>query len=474
MCMEGKIMTANRKTIPLDLLTLSDDNPRLDIYDYTQDILIEMVTDQQDQIFVLAEDILNYGISPLDLWAVYPSDNGKYRVAEGNRRLSALILLNDPEIIKDTHPRIYSRFTNLLKNNISTPPNQIDCVVFKSWNDTELQHWIQLRHLGLNRGKGLATWDSVQKARYEKKIFGINALLDFWDSLTENGILTVDQISAISKTNWERILNKKGRVYLGLDKSGTSYILPKSPEKLHDFTIRMRKISEKLAHQTVAVVYDNNRIQKLLDEIHSELYGEKNINHQIAIDVSDQNIKPFIEINKKIETDVNDSIRNDNTTRSFQTTQEGTNQRGPNPPRDVFNNSKTVVPYSYSLRSSNHRINSIIIELKRLNVEENPNACGALCRLLFELSSKHYIQKNISGKDETELGFMDALSIASNALVKNGKLSKIEHSALAKDKDHLRLLFNGYMHASNTYPSIATIKSLFKSHKTFIELCLEK
>lgn len=453
--------------IPVNQLELSDDNPRLDLSDDTQNILREMLSNQQDKIFILAEDILNFGISPLDLWAVYPSENNKFKVAEGNRRLSALLILNNPNLIKELNPRIYTRFVDLISTNKNSPPSAVRCVVFESWEDEKLQHWIQLRHLGLNKGKGVDSWDSVQKSRYELKLFGINALIEFWDELIDRKILSNDQIVSVSKTNWERILNKKGRNYLGLDKNKTSYILPSTTEKFDDFTRRIRKIAEKLAHQTVAVVYDNNRITEFIDQVHFELYGLEKRN---TIDILD------FDGEFNTQSDSTDSsshtyeglalpVRHDNiSTISDQSAFV---------PKDIFNNCKSVIPNNYSIRSSNHRINSIIRELKKLNTDDYQNACGVLCRLLFELSAKHYVEIKITGKDETEAEFLDVLSVASNHLLKNGLLSKPAHSALSKDKDTLRLLFNGYMHSSTIFPSSATIKNLFKSHKEFIELCIK-
>lgn len=453
--------------IPLNQLVLSDDNPRLDLFDDTQNILREMLSNQQDKLFILAEDILNFGISPLDLWAVYPSANNKFKVAEGNRRLSASLILNNPDLIKDIEPRIYTRFVNLLNANKNSPPNEVNCIIFDSWEDEKLQHWIQLRHLGLNKGKGVDSWDSVQKSRYELKLFGINALLEFWDELIERKILTNEQIVSVSKTNWERILNKKGRIYLGLDKNKTSYIFPSTPEKFDDFTKRIRKIIEKLAHQTVAVVYDNNRITEFIDQVHFELYGIENRSNDIKLDLDGEIIT---------QSNSNDStpVAHKSVTSPSEDNNVTTipNQSG-TVPKDIFNNCKSVIPYSYNIRSSNHRINSIIKELKSLNTDDYQNACGVLCRLLFELSAKHYVELKISGKDETETEFLEILSIASNHLMKNGLLSKSAHSALSKDKDTLRLLFNGYMHSSSTFPSSATIKNLFKSHKEFIELCIK-
>ena len=455
-----------RKFIPISSLILSDDNPRLNLYDDTQNIIIEMIENQQDKLYVLAEDILNYGLCPLDLWAVYPSktDNNMFKIAEGNRRLTSLILLNNPLIIKDINARIYSRFTDLLTNSKNQPPKEVECVVFKDWEDENLQHWIQLRHLGLSKGKGTDTWDSVQKSRYEQKMYGVNALLDFWDELIDLDILDNHQIRSIKKTNWERILNKKGRDYLGILKNGDKYIIPRSDTEI--FTLKIRKVAEKLANETVAKVYDNDRIQELLDDINRELFGDGIQTQAPTLSFSDEKTK-------LTEDRTIDSLLNSETPISL----PNIGQKSITPTKDIFDRCKTIIPYKHSIRSSHERINKIINELKYLDVDQYPNACGSLCRLLFELSAKYYIMVNkidFKEDDITKLSFSDAIKLSLNHQKINKKIADYEHSALSKDTETLRLLFNGYMHSTTSYPSSLSLQSLFKAHQKFISVCLEK
>ena len=43
-----------------------------------------------------------------------------------------------------------------------------------------MQHWIEIRHKGEQKGKGLSKWDSLQKARYNKRLSGSDILIDFF------------------------------------------------------------------------------------------------------------------------------------------------------------------------------------------------------------------------------------------------------------------------------------------------------
>ena len=89
-----------RKTIRTVDLCLALDNPRLTDSQDENEELQKIVNEQKQKIVVLAEDIIDHGLNPLDTVAVYPSEirEGKYIVAEGNRRIAAIKILNDPKL----------------------------------------------------------------------------------------------------------------------------------------------------------------------------------------------------------------------------------------------------------------------------------------------------------------------------------------------------------------------------------------
>ena len=80
-------------SINIDNLKLSLDNPRLTDSQNELEEIEKMLSDQGKKLLNLAEDIIENGLNPLDIIAVYPSieEKGKYIVAEGNRRVTAMI-----------------------------------------------------------------------------------------------------------------------------------------------------------------------------------------------------------------------------------------------------------------------------------------------------------------------------------------------------------------------------------------------
>ena len=119
------------------------------------------------------------------------------------------------------------------------------------------------------------------------------------------------------------------------------------------------------------------------------------------------------------------------------------------------------------------RINQIIRELKALDVDLYPNACGTLLRTLFELSAKYYMEQ-LDGQEHTEDEFQRVIKDATNKLRNSNDIDNSQHSAICKDIDNLRKIFNGYMHNTDVFPSSEGLKNYFKSHHKFIEACLQK
>ncbi|MBQ7352790.1 MAG: hypothetical protein IJW54_02175 [Clostridia bacterium] len=448
-----------RKEIAIDLLLLSNENPRLEPAFSEDESITNMVKEQGDKLVVLASDIVQFGLNPMDTIGVYPSDTyvGYYEVGEGNRRLCALKLLIDPNRISLINPNMSNKFKELAKN--FTVPQNIEVGVFK--NELDMRHWMELRHMGEQGGKGLTKWDSVQKMRFQKSQSGQDILLDFWTWMIENDILTEDEVLRVTKTNWQRVLRDKYYPFLKIYENGRYNV---NQSDIEVFTERIRCIQKNLAGQTVAIVYDQEKIEDFYNFVSIELYGipykqvVENETEQILIKVEPKDTPVNVEKNgnkltgKDKQPEINEK-----------TTEEVS--------RDLFNNCSTIIPFNYKIRTSNMRLNKIINELKRLNPDYFPNACGTLLRTLFELSAKVFLE-NETKVDQTEVHFQDAIRAAANTLREKGRITNDQHSSILKDIDNLRKIFNGYMHNTDGYPNGLALKDFFKSHVTFIRECL--
>lgn len=221
-------------------------------------------------------------------------------------------------------------------------------------------------------------------------------------------------------------------------------------------------IHKEISNQPVEVVYNEEKRIQLFDKISLELIGKP-----FASSVSQSTL---FEEESKIDNFPKETnlIENEKSQVSTQVKNSSTKIK-----RDVFENCKTIIPPAYKITSFNTRINKIIKELKYLDVDYYPNACGTLLRLLFELSAKNYIENNQIQINQTieEIEFNPVIQKAANHMREVGRLDSQLHSALMRDINSLRLLFNGYMHNPSSYPSSTSLKSIFIAHKKFLEEC---
>ena len=89
--------------VPIGKLFLLPDNPRHEPLK-TETEAIEYLC-EKEEVLPIAKDIAEYGVNPLERLALVPlkdSSSSKssksYYVAEGNRRICAVKLLNDPDL----------------------------------------------------------------------------------------------------------------------------------------------------------------------------------------------------------------------------------------------------------------------------------------------------------------------------------------------------------------------------------------
>ena len=97
------------------------------------------------------------GFFPGEAIVVTPA-NGKYTVLEGNRRLAALKLLQDPDLAGNR--RSITRASEDSKNK----PTDIPAYIVNSRDDA-------LQYLGFRHISGVQRWDPLAKARYLKLLF---------------------------------------------------------------------------------------------------------------------------------------------------------------------------------------------------------------------------------------------------------------------------------------------------------------
>jgi hypothetical protein len=210
--------------ILLSNLKLDSSNPRHPEFESQREIIEWMTSGSArigEKLVSLAKDIVAFGLNPADRVMVVADkkERGQFIVLEGNRRLTALKLLNNPDLAPTKQWQ--NRFSRLRPPQHS-PIKEIPCTVF---DDPERAfHFIELRHLGESGGAGIVPWEAEQKARHDQRLHRKSrhhkalAILDF---IRNAGGIDTDTKDFAGEgfpiTTLDRILSdKEFRDFLGL------------------------------------------------------------------------------------------------------------------------------------------------------------------------------------------------------------------------------------------------------------------
>lgn len=144
-------------------LSLFEDNPRFEESVGSQrEAINAILADAPAKLVALATDIAREGVNPTELPVVVMEDE-RTIVLEGNRRIAALKLLNNPDLAD--HEEHRRQFRNAGREGLG--PDIVTCVVAET--AAEADHWLQLRHTGENGGVGVVPWNPGQQYHFEQQ-----------------------------------------------------------------------------------------------------------------------------------------------------------------------------------------------------------------------------------------------------------------------------------------------------------------
>lgn len=159
-------------TVKLHQLRLDQENYRLGPQATQREAIRAMIEDQGSKLVRLAKDILAMeGVSPGEpIWVVPAGVRGQYIVEEGNRRVTALKLLETPALADGTS--VSKQFRRLAKTYAEKPIRELDARLFATRQD--VLPWKRRRHMTAGSGVGLAAWKTLAKGRANRDL-GLDA-----------------------------------------------------------------------------------------------------------------------------------------------------------------------------------------------------------------------------------------------------------------------------------------------------------
>lgn len=360
--------------IPVSLLVVNPENYRFEPVENQIEAIEMMVDDQSTKLYNIAASIIERGTNPND-WPMvitYAHDTTQYLVLEGNRRITALKILNNIELLNDTkYLSLKNKFRTLISNTEKPIPKVLWCNVYE--DPAEADYWIKLKHTGSNEGVGIVDWTNQANLRYQEKVEGKSAIpLQIIDLLKTSSHVDADlkkQLKDVKTTTLTRIVGDKDiKSLLGI--STVNGVLQTDLEE--------KEVVKGLSHV----------VRNLLDPNFSvnDVYTKEDRKDYIATfpkDSQPDKTKKAHEI-WKIGAVSGDPGEDESGTSDAKTTKQQPKKR------DV------LIPKNCKISVSNPKLNNIYYELKnsKLSVTKFTNAVAVLFRVFIELSVDSYLESN--------------------------------------------------------------------------------
>jgi hypothetical protein len=223
------------EAVPVGRIFLLLGNPRHKPFD-TEAQAIAYLCDKEF-VYPLARDIAELGLNPLERFALIPAEKRKtnqpphnYYVAEGNRRVCAIKLLNDPELAP---PNLRKSFEKLAET--WRPIKTVSGVLFDGVESVKV--WLDRTHTGEQGGIGRRKWDAEQKSRSDgdSKNKPAQALLDY---AQKQGMITVEERKGKLTTVQRFVANDFFREQLGYDQTIPGQVGITRPKEQFDVILR--------------------------------------------------------------------------------------------------------------------------------------------------------------------------------------------------------------------------------------------
>ena len=345
-------------------LLLDLENPRISKAGSQREALQKIIEDQDVKLVVLAESIVADQLSPMDRWLVIksPLEHGKYTVLEGNRRLATIRILNNVAVLNDLEVRapIKRRLEALAEQFNLKAIEPIDC--FEVSERAEAATWINQRHTGENKGRGIVNWGGVATARFRGRDPALQALelvLTYGNLGEEEKEIVEDHFPI---TTLDRLLSTPAvRDKIGVEISDGKLKTNLPPAEAMK---ALRKIVLDLANETINVTQLKSKEQQVT-------YISK-----LGKDLPDLSKRSGVSkpVDGLEEKDFKSPVP----------------KPKPKPRQPVR---KTLVPRDCYLTVSNAKIAEIIKELRWLPLVDAPHSISVLFRVFLEQSVDHYLDK---------------------------------------------------------------------------------
>jgi len=426
---------------PVNLL-VDEENPRLLHPNVGQHKAIQALANVQGKkLLMLARDIIHYGLNPSELCIVmaHERDPGRFIVLEGNRRLTALRALENPELLANVvEGKVLREMRKLSHTYQENPIEGVECVVVK---DRALaDHWLEVRHSGEGLGAGIVQWDSDERARHRGRTRKLEIHQQALDFLDQRGDLSPEQRAAVPSSTFKRLLE-------------TPYVRSKLALEVQDGNLCLLADADKIV---AALLYITSDLASKDIKVRDVYTKDQRIEYADALPAHVV-VTPTLASGGGV--DVN----------TGETQQKRTRAQRASIPRERTH----LIPGDCVLSVTDPRCHDIERELRLLSLSQYHNAVSVLFRVFLELSVGAYIDsRSITIDPRSKL--KDKVAAVIPDLVSRTKLAP-DQARAAKNATRPNTFLaastttlNDYVHSRYLFPSPADLRAGWDSLQPFI------
>lgn len=381
---------------PISDILLDTKNPRIRDGSDQADCITRILR-KEDHLKALMEDIAKNGLTTAPI-LVKPYDN-KYVVMDGNRRITALKLLNEPNLCPNSQLKNFA--TDLKEKYAANIISKVD--VLSSTNDDAIAQEILSRHDGEQGGAGQVNWNA-----YLRTIFLMNnghsaeykrsAQYAMWAE--EQGIWVDDDfpITALNRFFTQDNLKELG-FSVENDVLKANISIEKIKQMAHvlfnDFYTKSAKTDSVRTPELASAYVKSIRLRVGLPESTKDIPVAATSNANLATG-SSTTTSTSTQANTSNETNsttgnTTASPKNQGTTTIPGTRAAPTPIKPSNDRNRIFGTRSAI---NLPIPTSETKANNIVSELRKIDVKLYPTATAMLLRALIEISDNFYRDKH--------------------------------------------------------------------------------
>lgn len=427
--------------IPLSNLLVDVENPRLvEANEGQRETLRALAKEQGAKLSVLARDIVEFGLSPGDPFYVVElidSASQQLVVLEGNRRLAALRALENPDLFDGAvKVRVLNDLRRMSKTYQQAPIENIYCVLFA--DKEEAAHWIELRHTGEAKGAGIVPWGSDAASRFKARGGVGQTETQALDFLQRRGDIDATDRARVPATTLRRLLETpriREKIGLGLQEKRLKLLADEEPVARALLWIVNGLIAGDIREPQVSTIQDRITFAEALPPDVLVLPTDAE-----AVDLA--------------------SIATPTRTRKAL-------PRSPKP-------RSCLIPKDCVIKVTDERLRKIEWELRKLDLEQFPNAIGVLFRVFIELSCDSYKDRMKITRIKERDPLSKKLIAVAEDLQSRAKLSDKQVVPVRKACEQNSLLapsiklMHEYIHNPYLFPSANDLRAAWDNLQPFV------